>query len=109
MNLITSYSDQKFAIRSVDVWKKLKPTSDEVSEALNYHINRKNLSNGDTAELTSISLQDYLEMMMDVIQEETGTWFFYVDIAGVIFDQVQEGKYSSTRLAMDTVLFFKNR
>lgn len=94
MNLITNYNDLKFAIRSVDVWKKLKPTSSEVSEALNYHINRRNPANGDTAELASISLQDYLEMMMDVIQGETGTWFFYVDIAGVIFDQAQEGKIS---------------
>lgn len=31
-------------------------------------------------------------MLIDVIQQETGTWFFYVDVAGVLFDQVQSQK-----------------
>jgi hypothetical protein len=92
LNLINTYGDLKFAIRCADVWKKLQPTSDEIAEALKYHAQRSNLSNGDTSKLTSISFQDYLEMMMDVIQEETGTWFFYVDIAGVLFDQVKDQK-----------------
>lgn len=92
MNLITSYDDLKFSIRCVDVWKKLKPSSDEIFEALNYHEKRNKASNDDISKLTSISLQEYLEMLVDVIQEESGTWFFYVDIAGVLFDQVQDEK-----------------
>jgi hypothetical protein len=42
--------------------------------------------------LTCISLQEYLELLIDVIPEETGKWFFYVDTAGVLFDQVQDEK-----------------
>ncbi|MFA0834419.1 MAG: hypothetical protein ACC609_10495 [Methanobacterium formicicum] len=91
MNLITSYNDLKFSIRCVDVWKKLKPSSDEIFEALNYHVNRIKNSN-DISRLSSISLQEYLELLMDVIREESGIWFFYVDIAGVLFDQVQDKK-----------------
>ena len=91
LNLITSYNDLKFSIRCVDVWKKLKPSSDEISEALTYHVNRSK-NPDDISRLSSISLQEYLEMLMDVIQEESGTWFFYVDIAGVLFDQVQDEK-----------------
>lgn len=91
MNLITSYNDLKFSIRCVDVWKKLKPSSDEIFEALNYHVNRSKNSD-DISRLSSISLQEYLELLMDVIQEESGIWFFYVDIAGVLFDQVQDKK-----------------
>jgi hypothetical protein len=90
LNLITSYNDLKFSIRCVDVWKKLKPSSDEISEALNYHLKRSKNADEYISKLTSISLQEYLEMLMDVIQEESGTWFFYVDIAGVLFDQVQD-------------------
>ncbi len=89
MNLITNYNDLKFSIRCVDVWKKLKPSADEISEALNYHVNRSKNSD-DISRLSSISLQEYLELLMDAIQEESGTWFFYVDIAGVLFDQVQD-------------------
>ncbi|CDG65233.1 MAG: hypothetical protein PWQ15_739 [Methanobacterium sp.] len=92
MNLIRSYNDLKFAIRCVDVWKKLQPTSDELAEALKYHNQRSNLKTEDTSKLTCICLQDYLEMMIDVIQEETGPWFFYVDIAGALFDQVEDQK-----------------
>lgn len=92
MNLITNYSDLKFSIRCVDVWKKLKPSSDEISEALNYHLKRSKASGGDIVKLTSISLQEYLELLIDIIQEESGTWFFYVDTAGVLFDQVQDEK-----------------
>ncbi|EKF85086.1 hypothetical protein [Methanobacterium formicicum] len=91
MNLITSYNDLKFSIRCVDVWKKLKPSSDEIFEALNYHVNRSKNSD-DISRLSSISLQEYLELLMDVIQEESGIWFFYVDIAGVLFDHVQDKK-----------------
>ncbi len=92
MNLINNYNDLKFSIRCIDVWKKLKPTKDEISEALNYHINRSNPSNEEASKLTSISLQEYLEMLIDVIQEESGTWFFYLDVAGVLFDQAQGKK-----------------
>jgi hypothetical protein len=92
LNLITSYSDLKFSIRCVDVWKKLKPSSDEISEALNYHLKRNKKADKEISKLTSISLPEYLELLIDVIQEESGTWFFYVDIAGVLFDQVQDGK-----------------
>ncbi|WP_321421548.1 hypothetical protein [uncultured Methanobacterium sp.] len=91
MNLITSYNDLKFSIRCVDVWKKLKPSSDEISEALNYHLQRSKNTDEYISKLSSISLQEYLELLIDVIQEESGTWFFYVDIAGVLFDQVQDG------------------
>lgn len=92
MNLITSYNDLKFSIRCVDVWKKLKPSADEISEALKYHVKRSKSSDKDISKLTSISLQEYLELLIDVIQEESGTWFFYVDIAGVLFDPVQDEK-----------------
>jgi len=92
LNLITSYNDLKFSIRCVDVWKKLKPSSDEISEALSYHLQRSKNADEYISKLTSISLQEYLEMLIDVIQEESGTWFFYVDIAGVLFDQVQDRK-----------------
>jgi hypothetical protein len=88
--MITSYNDFKFSIRCADVWKKLKPSTDEISGALTYHVNRSKITDEDVPKLTSISLQEYLEMLMDVIQEESGTWFFYVDIAGVLFDQVQD-------------------
>ncbi len=104
MNIINNYSDLKFAIRCLDVWKKLKPTSEELENALKYHIERNknrepsenregfDLPDDKVSKLNSISFQDYLEMLIDIIQEETGTWFFYVDIAGVIFDQVHHKK-----------------
>jgi hypothetical protein len=98
LNLISSYNDLKFTIRCVDVWKNLMPTDDELNDAISYHVERSkkreigNLSDEKVSKLNSMSLQDYLEMLIDVIQEETGTWFFYVDVAGVIFDQVQSEK-----------------
>jgi len=58
LNLINTYGDLKFAIRCADVWKKLQPTSDEIAEALKYHAQRSNLSNGDTSKLTSIRNDD---------------------------------------------------
>lgn len=82
MNMINNYTDLKFAIRCVDVWKNLIPASDELSNAFNYHMARsknkegKDITDEKISTWNSISLQDYLELMMDVIQEETGTWFF---------------------------------
>lgn len=66
MNLINNYNDLKFAIRCVDVWKNLKPSADELKNALSYHIERSydkglDLSDETVSKLNSISLQDYLE------------------------------------------------
>jgi hypothetical protein len=82
----------------VDVWKQFKPAPEELNDTLNYHIERSknitenNVSGEELSKLNSITLQDYLEMLIDVVQDETGPWFFYVDIAGILFDQVQAKK-----------------
>jgi hypothetical protein len=31
-------------------------------------------------------------MLIDVIQKETGQWFFFVDIVGVLYDQIMHRK-----------------
>jgi hypothetical protein len=128
---INNYNDLKFAIRCADVWENLKPTSNELENALNNHIERskkrkpindedinknsrnKNrvigqLHDEEVSKLNCITLQDYLEMLIDVIQEETGTWFFYVDIAGVLFDQVQNRKIFIYQLETGYCVIFQN-
>lgn len=114
MNLITNYNDLKFAIRCVDVWKNILAPNNELNLAVNYHIkrsrNESDISQSDNkTKLTSLSLQDYLEMLIDVIQDETGTWFFYVDIAGVLLDQVQNKKIFIYQTDSGYVVVFDNQ
>ena len=79
------YEDLKFAIRCVDIWKELKSSNTEMEEVLKHEADKKGL---DQSTLFCQPLQDYLEMLIAMIHNETGEWFFYVDIAGVLYDFV---------------------
>ena len=85
MNSLKMYEDLKFAIKCADIWKKLKPSDAEMEEVLKHEADEKGL---DQSSLFCQSLQDYLEMLIAMIHNETGEWFFYVDIAGVLYDFV---------------------
>jgi hypothetical protein len=91
MNTLKRYEDLKFAIRCVDVWKELKPSDAEIDEALRQEADEKGL---DQNALFCQALQDYLEMLIALIHDETGEWFFYVDIADVLHDFVATGELS---------------
>jgi hypothetical protein len=75
MDLITNYTDLKFAIRCTDVWKNLRPSQKEFQNVLKYQLEKKGLegkvktktdkekgkTDKETAEtynLSCISLQD---------------------------------------------------
>jgi len=92
MHSLKNYDDIKFAIRCVDVWKNIKPSDEELNNVLGQE---KELNNGEEAKsIICQPLQDYLEMLIALIHEETGEWFFYVDIAGILHDFVKSGDVS---------------
>jgi hypothetical protein len=86
MNSLTKYEDLKFAIRCVDVWKDIKPSDDELNKVMEYEMGKNKLE--ESKSIFCQPLQDYLEMLIALVHEETGEWFFYVDIAGILYDFV---------------------
>lgn len=89
MNSLKLYEDLKFAIRCADVWKNIMPSDAEMNEVMQHEMEKK-----EPEELKSIfcqPLQDYLEMLIALVHEETGEWFFYVDVAGILYDFVTSG------------------
>ena len=104
MDSLTIYDDLKFAIRCVDVWKKLKPSDAEVEDVLKYESDRKGL---DQNSLFCQSLQDYLEMLIALVHNESGEWFFYVDIPGVLYDFVATGELSVYKTESGYCVCFK--
>ena len=92
MQSLKNYDDLKFAIRCVDIWKNIKPSDEEINKVIDHE---KEIS-GDKEAKTILcqSLQDYLEMLIALAHEETGEWFFYVDIAGVLYDFIKSGDIS---------------
>ncbi|HEX3014653.1 MAG TPA: hypothetical protein VHO92_10380 [Methanobacterium sp.] len=73
MDSLKRYDDLKFAIRCVDVWKKLKPSDAELENVLKHEADREGL---DQNSLFCQPLQDYLEMLIAMIHNESGEWFF---------------------------------
>ena len=104
MNSLKLYGDLKFAIRCVDVWKELKPSETELNEVLKHEANTKDL---DPNSLFCQPLQDYIEMLIALIHDETGEWFFYVDIAGVLYDFVATGELSVYKTKSGYCVCFK--
>ncbi|WP_414469671.1 hypothetical protein [Methanobacterium sp. ACI-7] len=90
MNNLTKYDDIKFAIRCVDVWKNLKPSDHELNDVMDYEKNKSEESKS----IVCQPLQDYLEMLIALVHEETGEWFFYVDISGILYDFISSGDLS---------------
>ena len=92
MHSLKNYDDLKFAIRCVDVWKNIKPSDEEINNVLEYE---KEINEEDVAKsILCQSLQEYLEILIALLHEETGEWFFYVDIAGILYDFVKKGDIS---------------
>lgn len=104
MDSLKRYEDLKFAIRCADVWKELKPSDAEVNEVLKQDADKKGL---DPNSLFCQPLQDYLEMLIALIHDETGEWFFYVDIAGVLCDFVATGELSVYKTKSGYCVCFK--
>jgi len=104
MEILDGYEDIKFAIRCVNVWKELKPSDAEMDEVLNYERATKGL---DPDSLFCQPLQDYMERLIDLVQNETGEWFFYVDIAGILHDFVATGELSVYKTESGYVVCFK--
>jgi len=105
MNSLKRYEDIKFAIRCIDVWKDLKPTDDELNKAREYEISTNKIE--DSNSIVCQPLQDYLEMLIALVHEETGEWFFYVDIAGIINDFVSNGDLSLYKTESGYCVCFK--
>ncbi len=104
MEILNRYDDIKFAIRCVDVWKDLKPSDAEMDEVLKYETATQGL---DLDSLFCQPLQDYMEMLIALVQNETGEWFFYVDIAGILHDFVATGELSVYKTESGYVVCFK--
>lgn len=104
MNSLKGYDDLKFAIRCVDVWKELKPSDTELNEVLKHEADDNGL---DPNSLFCQPLQDYLEMLIALVHDETGEWFFYVDIAGVLHDFVATGELSIYKTKSGYCVCFK--
>ena len=104
MEILERYEDLKFAIRFVDIWKELKPSDTEMNEVIKYETATKGL---DSDSLFCQPLQDYMEKLIDLVQNETGEWFFYVDIAGVLHDFVATGELSVIRTKSGYCVCFK--
>lgn len=92
MNILTRYEDLKFAIRCVDIWKDIKISDHELNEVTEYETGE--CKDEKWKSIFCQSLQDYLEMLIALVHEETGEWFFYVDIAGILHDSVLNGDIS---------------
>ncbi|MGZ7049162.1 MAG: hypothetical protein ACXVHO_04055 [Methanobacterium sp.] len=92
MNSLKRYEDLKFAIRCVDIWKDIKPSDEELEKVLEHEIEIKN--GAEPKSILCQPLQDYLEMLIALVHEETGEWFFYVDIAGILHDFIRSGDLS---------------
>ena len=105
MNNLTKYEDVKFAVRCVDVWKDLKPSDDELNEVIKYEMEKDESKKSES--LFCQPLQDYLEMIIALVHEETGEWFFYVDIAGIIHDFVLNGSLSLYKTGSGYCVCFK--
>ena len=104
MESLKRYDDLKFAIRCVDVWKKLKPPDAELENVLKHEADKKDL---DQNSLFCQSLQDYLEMLIALVHNESGEWFFYVDIPGVLYDFVATGELSVYKTESGYCVCFK--
>jgi hypothetical protein len=104
MDSLKTYDDLKFAIRCVDIWKQLKPSDAEMEDVLKYEADEKSL---DPKTLFCQNLQDYLEMLIAMIQNETGEWFFYVDITGVLYDFVATDELSVYKTESGYCVCFK--
>ncbi len=105
MNRLKRYDDLKFAIRCVDIWKNIKPSDEELEKVLQYEIDK---SNGVEAKsILCQPLQDYLEMLIALLHEETGEWFFYVDIAGILYDFILSGDLSAYKTDSGYCVCFK--
>lgn len=105
MNRLTKYEDLKFAIRCVDVWKDIKPLNDELNEVMEHEM--KNLKPEESKSIFCQPLQDYLEMIIALVHEETGEWFFYVDIAGILYDFVANNDLSVYKTKSGYCVCFK--
>lgn len=104
MDSLKRYDDLKFAIRCVDVWKKLKPSENEMEDVLKHEAGEKSLNQN---ALFCQPLQDYLEMLIAMIQNESNEWFFYVDIAGVLYDFVATDELSVYKTESGYCVCFK--
>lgn len=104
MDSLKLYDDLKFAIRFADVWKELKPSETELDEALKYEADQKSL---DPDSLFCQPLQDYIEMLIALVHDETGEWFFYVDIAGILHDFVATEELSVYKTKSGYCVCFK--
>ncbi len=104
MEILERYEDLKFAIRCVDVWKELKSSDAEMDEVLKYEGAAKGL---DPDSLFCQPLQDYMEMLIALVQNETGEWFFYVNIAGILHDFVATGELSVYKTQSGYCVCFK--
>lgn len=104
MNSLEIYEDLKFAIKFADIWKELKPSDSELDEVLEHETAKKGL---DPDSLFCQPLQDYMEMLIAMVHRETGEWFFYVDIAGVLHDFVATGELSVYKTKSGYCVCFK--
>lgn len=105
MENLKLYEDIKFAIRCTDVWKDLEPSDKELNEAREYEIHKNNTETPNS--IVCQSLKDYLEMLIALVHEETGEWFFYVDIAGIIYDFIRSEDISLYRTKSGYCVCFK--
>ncbi len=105
MNRIKRYEDLKFAVRCADVWKDLKPSDNELDEVRMHEIVKSKVEESNS--ILCQPLQDYLEMLIALVHEETGEWFFYVDIAGIIHDFVSSGDLSVYKTKSGYCVCFK--
>lgn len=105
MNSLTRYEDLKFAIRCVDVWKDIKPSDNELNEVMEYEMEK--IQGEESKSIFCQPLQDYLEMLISLVHEETGEWFFYVDIAGILHDFVSNGDLSLYKTKSGYCVCFK--
>ena len=104
MEILERYDDLKFAIRDASVWKALKSSDAEMDDVLKYETGTKGL---DPNSLFCQPLNDYMERLIDLVQNETGEWFFYVDIAGILHDFVATGELSVYRTKSGYCVCFK--
>jgi len=104
MEILKGYEDLKFAIKFADIWKKLRPSYIELEEVRNYESIEKGL---DQDSLFCQPLQDYMEKLIDLVQNETGEWFFYVDIVGILHDFVATGELSVYKTESGYCVCFK--
>jgi|GEM_PF-4654001 len=105
MNTLKRYEDLKFAIRCVDVWKELKPSDAELDEALRQEADEKGL---DQNALFCQPLQDYMEMLIALIHDESGEWFFMWILLVFYMILLQLANFRYTKLNRVTASVLKN-